>query len=164
MSESLWLCDEAGNYQFRKPVSAQQIIDLASVILQESVVRGQSLECPSDAATLFKLKLGLQEREVFATAWLDNRHRLIEYEELFFGTINGASVHPREVVRRAIQLNAAAVVLSHNHPSGVTEPSQADIAITRRLKEALGLIDTRVLDHIVVSGDEHVSFAERGLL
>ena len=164
MSESFWLRDKEGNYQFTNTVNARQIVNLAATILQESFVRGKPLECPADAATLFKMKLGLREQEIFAVVWLDNRHRLIQYEELFFGTINGASVHPREVVRRGIELNAAAVVFAHNHPSGVTEPSQADIAITRRLKEALGLIDTRVLDHIVVSGNDHVSFAERGLL
>ena len=132
--------------------------------MENAIIRDESLEQPSDAANLFKFKLGLKEREIFAVAWLDNRHRLILYEELFFGTLNGASIHPREVVRRALELNAGAVVLSHNHPSGVVEPSQADIAITLRLKEALGLIDTRVLDHIVVSADDHVSFSERGLI
>ncbi|MGB5209269.1 MAG: JAB domain-containing protein, partial [Gammaproteobacteria bacterium] len=94
----------------------------------------------------------------------DNRNRLIGLEELFRGTIDGASVYPREVVRQALAHNAAAVILAHNHPSGVAEPSQADEAITRRLKNALALVDIRVLDHLVIGDGEAVSFAERGLL
>jgi len=101
--------------------------------------------------------------EVFACLFLDNRNRLIAFEELFRGTIDGASVHAREVVRKALHHNAAAVILSHNHPSGVAEPSDADQQITVRLKEALSLVDVRVLDHIVV-GDETVSMAERGMI
>ena len=97
--------------------------------------------------------------------FLDNRHRVIAFEELFTGTIDGTSVHPREVVRTALFHNAAAVILAHNHPSGVAEPSQADEQITRRLKDALALVDVRTLDHIIIGdGDSSVSFAERGLL
>jgi len=95
---------------------------------------------------------------------LDKRHRLIEYVELFRGTIDGASVHPREVVKLALAKNAAAILLAHPHPSGVAEPSQADELITQRLKEALSLIDVRVLDHLVIAGGDVISFAERGLL
>jgi len=164
MSDTIWVQDETGHYHFNCPVDATQLLELAASILETSVSRGATLEKPAEAAELFKLKLGFREIEVFAVAWLDNRHRLIQYEELFFGTISGASVYPREVVRRAIELNAAAVVLSHNHPSGVAEPSQADIAITSRLKEALALIETRVLDHLVIGGDSYVSLSERGLI
>jgi len=96
--------------------------------------------------------------------YLDNQHRLIKYEELFFGTIDGASVHPREVVKHALKYNAAAVIFAHNHPSGVAEPSQADQRITDRLKSALLLVDVRVLDHMIVGDKEVLSFAERGLL
>jgi DNA repair protein RadC len=96
--------------------------------------------------------------------YLDNQHRLISYEELFFGTIDGASVHPREVVKRVLKHNAAAVIFAHNHPSGVAEPSQADRRITDRLKSALLLVDVRVLDHMIVGDQEVLSFAERGLL
>ena len=96
--------------------------------------------------------------------FLDNRHRVIQVVEMFQGTIDGASVHPRVVVQRALELNAAAVVFFHNHPSGVAEPSHADEAITRRLRDALALVDVRVLDHFVVAAGESVSFAERGLL
>jgi DNA repair protein RadC len=102
--------------------------------------------------------------EVFCCLYLDNRHRLIRFEELFRGTIDGATVHPREVLRQALAHNAAAIILAHNHPSGVAEPSQADEMITRRLKEALALVDIRVLDHLVIAGAEAVSLAEKGLL
>ncbi len=99
-------------------------------------------------------------QEVFAIVFLDNRHRVIAYEELFYGTIDGASVHPREIVRKALEHNAAAVILAHNHPSGIAEPSTADERLTSRVREALGLIDVRVLDHIIVGGDTTYSFAE----
>ncbi len=102
--------------------------------------------------------------ELFCCLYLDNRHRLIRFEELFRGTVDGASVHPREVVREAIQHNAAALILAHNHPSGIAEPSHADELITRRLREALALIDIRLLDHLIVGDAGCVSFAERGLL
>ena len=105
-----------------------------------------------------------QEREVFSCLFLDNRHRLICFDEVFLGTVDGASVHPREVVKLALARNAAAVILAHNHPSGVAEPSQADELITARLRDALALVDIRVLDHLVVGGTTVTSFAERGLL
>ena len=110
------------------------------------------------------LPLRHRQRELFAVLWLDNQNRLIAYEELFQGTIDGASVYPREVVKQALARNAAAVILAHNHPSGVAEPSQADQRLTRRLQAALELVDIRVLDHLVVGEGEIVSFAERGLL
>ena len=96
--------------------------------------------------------------------FLDNRHRVMAFEDLFFGTINGASVHPRVVVQRALEINAAAVIFTHNHPSGISEPSEADRQLTSRLKKALELVDIRVLDHIVVGSDETTSFSERGWL
>ena len=102
--------------------------------------------------------------EVFAVVFLDSQHRVRAIEDLFFGTIDGTSVHPREVVRKALERNAAAVILAHNHPSGVSEPSQADVRITERVRAALALIDVRVLDHIVVAGTDIVSLAERGLM
>ena len=104
------------------------------------------------------------DHELFCCLFLDNRHRVICCEELFRGTINGASVHPREVVRRALEHNAAALILAHNHPSGVAEPSQADIQITHRLRDALALVDIRVLDHMIVGDGEISSLAERGEL
>lgn len=119
---------------------------------------------PDLVKNYLKMQLAEKEREVFACLFLDNRHRLIEYKELFYGTLDGASVHPREVVKAALKCNAAALILSHNHPSGVPEPSKADEAITARLKQALDLIDIRILDHIIIGGLESVSFAERGLI
>ena len=109
-------------------------------------------------------KLADFEHEVFAVLFLDTQHRLIEYSELFRGTIDSASVYPRELVKEALRLNAAAVVVSHNHPSGNPEPSSADKVLTQRLKEALGLMEVRTLDHIIVAGSDTVSFAERGLI
>lgn len=118
---------------------------------------------PQASKDFVKLKLFAYEHEVFACLFLDNRNRVIVFDELFRGTIDGASVYPREVVKACLSHNAAAVILAHNHPSGVAEPSQADIAITERLKKALALVDIRVLDHLIV-GDEVTSFAEMGLL
>jgi DNA repair protein RadC len=111
-----------------------------------------------------RLQIGGREHEVFVVLFLDAQNRLIRLEELFRGTLTQTSVYPREVVKRALELNAAAVVLAHNHPSGAAEPSRADEFLTQTLKSALGLIDVRVLDHLVVTRSEVVSFAERGLL
>jgi len=104
------------------------------------------------------------EHEVFSCIFLDSHNRVIEYQEMFRGTINGASVHPREVVKACMKTNAAALVVMHNHPSGFAEPSQADRALTRRLRDAMELVDVRLLDHFVIGGEEVVSFAERGWL
>lgn len=119
---------------------------------------------PNDTKNYLRLKLGCREREVFAVLYLSNRNQLISYEELFLGTIDGASVYPREVVKMGLQLNAASIICAHNHPSGVCEPSHADEMITKRIKDACGLMDIKVLDHLIVSGTDSVSFAERGLL
>ena len=126
----------------------------------------QAITSPDDARRLAFLRLGGKPDEYFACAFLSTRHQLIAFEELFRGTVDGASVHPRVVVRRALELNAAAVILAHNHPSGVAEPSQADQQITDKLKQALSLVDVRVLDHLIIGSklEETVSFAERGLL
>ena len=128
------------------------------------VAFAKTLKNPQSTRDFLKISLRNYQHEVFACLFLDNRHRVICFEELFTGTIDGASVYPREVVKRALQHNAAAVILSHNHPSGVAEPSLADRNITTRLVQALDLVDIRVLDHIVIGGAESVSFAERGLL
>jgi len=162
MSEYLWIQDDAGLYHIEQPISARHVLALASHILEESAKRGESIENPSDSANLFKTKIGLAENEQFAAAWLDNKHRLIRFEVLSTGTIDHAVVYPREVVKRGLELNAGAVIFGHNHPSGVTNPSKADIDLTKRLKEALGLFDIRLLDHLVVAGDDHVSLSERG--
>lgn len=122
------------------------------------------LTSPEATRDYLKLRLDGIGYEVFALLLLDNRHAVLRYVELFRGTIDGASVHPREVVKLVLATNAAAVILAHNHPSGIAEPSQSDIRITQRLKDALGLIDVRVLDHLIIGQGPGTSLAERGLL
>ena len=157
------VADEDGNYTFTLPVHGSQIVELASSILEASLIRGELFSNPQAARDFAQLQLGGLEHEVFGALFLDNRHRLIAFERLFTGTIDGASVYPREVVKRALALNAAAVIFTHN-PSGDTDPSTADQTLTKRLKDALALIDVRVLDHIVVSATETTSMSEGGLL
>jgi len=145
-----------------KYAQLQAVLELARRHLAENLKRGDALKNPSETRRYLTVRLRDYPYEVFACLFLDTRHRIISYEELFQGTIDGASVHPREVLRRALQHNAAAVILAHNHPSGVAEPSDADRRITTRLKEALALVDIRVLDHIVIGDQLATSFAERG--
>lgn len=140
----------------------QAVVEMARRHLFEELERGEGLTDPGQSTRYLQARLRDLPHEVFACLFLDNRHRVIAFEELFRGTINGASVHPREVVKRALSLNAAAVILAHNHPSGVSEPSQADRDLTRRLQQALELVEVRVLDHIVIGDGEPVAFAERG--
>ncbi len=139
-------------------------LELGRRYLESRLQRGEALAGPGDTRRYLESQLKGYDQEVFACLFLDNRHRVICFEEMFYGTIDGASVHPREVVRRALSYNAAAIIVTHNHPSGVAEPSRADRALTRRLKEAAALIDVRLLDHVVVGDGETVSFAERGWL
>ncbi len=139
-------------------------LELGRRYLATTLDRSDALSSPADTRNFLRARLRGYPHEVFACLFLDNRHRVISFDELFTGTIDSASVHPREVVRRALQHNAAAVILAHNHPSGIAEPSHSDEAITRRLRDALALIDVRVLDHLVIGDSEAVSFAERGLL
>jgi DNA repair protein RadC len=140
------------------------LIALALRVLAQRHRRGAALTSPSDTQAYLRLWLAGRPQEVFACLFLDTKHRVIACEELFQGTIDGASVHPREVVRRTLQWNAGAVIFAHNHPSGVAEPSQADLRITQKLKDALALLEVRVLDHVVVAAEGSVSLAERGLL
>lgn len=142
----------------------QSVVMLAMKLLTIKHRAGRTLSSPDETRNFLRLRLAEYRNEVFGCLFLDNRHRIIAVRELFQGTIDGASVHPRVVVQQAMEVNAAAMVFFHNHPSGVAEPSRADEMLTRRLKEALALVDVRVLDHFVVSGGESVSFAERGLL
>jgi DNA repair protein RadC len=142
----------------------QAAVEISRRQLTESLKAGPSLASPRATCDFLSAKLRDLEHEVFCCLYLDKRHRLIEYEELFRGTIDGASVHPREIVKLALQRNSAAVIVAHNHPSGIAEPSQADELITQRVKEALGLVDIRLLDHIIVGDGVSVSLAERGLL
>ena len=145
-----------------KVANAEEILEAARAVVGERMQRGSSFSDPKTAREFFRDKLAGQEREVFAVAFLDTRHRLVEYRELFHGTIDGAEVHPREVAREAIRCNAAAVIVGHNHPSGSTEPSAADRVVTARLKQALALVAVRLLDHVVVGGLQTASLAERG--
>lgn len=140
------------------------VVKQALAILASQLKTGPAMSSPQDARSYAQLNLATQEREVFAVMLLNTQHQMIRFETLFFGTIDSSAVYPREVVKLAIAHNAAAVIFAHNHPSGLSEPSQADIRITARLRDALALIDVRVLDHIVVSHTETTSMAERGLL
>lgn len=146
-----------------KYTQLQAVLEMAKRHLFEQLVRGDALCSPQQTRQFLTAQLADYPHEVFACLFLDNRNRVIAFEKMFYGTIDGASVYPREVVRLALKQNAAAIIFAHNHPSGVAEPSHADEQITQRLKEALALVDIRVLDHFVI-GDEIVSFAERGLL
>jgi len=142
----------------------QSLKALALTLLAEQHQPGKTLTSPEETRSYLRLRLAEHKNEVFGCVFLDNRHRIIEVTELFQGTIDGASVHPRVVVQQALELNSAALILYHNHPSGVAEASHADEAITKRLKASLALIDVRVLDHFIVSAGESISFAESGLL
>lgn len=142
----------------------QAVLEMGRRHLAEQFDRGSPLLSPEHTARYLQSRLRDYPYEVFAVLFLDNRHRVLAFEELFRGTVDGASVHPREVVRRALALNAAAVIFSHNHPSGIAEPSEADQRITTRLREALALVDVRVLDHLVVGDGDCCSLAQRGLL
>ena len=156
---------EYGGVTSRSDAMDDQVITQAMGILRERLHKPEAMvESPNTTAQYLKLALAEKEYEAFCLLLLDNRHRVLEFVELFHGTIDGASVYPREVVKVVLAHNAAAVVLAHNHPSGVPEPSEADKRITQRLTDALRLIDVRVLDHIVIGGTDHVSFAERGLI
>jgi DNA repair protein RadC len=157
------LCRETGLGP-AKFAQLRATLELARRHLLENLKRGDVLTNPQATRAYVRARLRDHAHEVFACLFLDNRHRVIFFEEMFHGTIDGTSVHPREVVKRALAHNAAAVIFAHNHPSGVAEPSQADEMLTRRLKDALALVDIRVLDHIVVGDHQIVSFAERGLL
>jgi DNA repair protein RadC len=142
----------------------QAAVEIARRQLSETLRAGPSLASPKATRDYLSARLRDLEHEVFCCLYLDKRHRLIQCEELFRGTIDGASVHPREIVKLALQRNSAAVIIAHNHPSGVPEPSQADEFITQRIKEALALVDIRLLDHIIIGDGSSVSFAERGLV
>ncbi|KUF21285.1 RadC family protein [Xanthomonas phaseoli] len=149
------------------PASACKLaagMELAQRHLMSALERGQALNDPPSVGRYFSQRLRARAYEVFAALFLDNRHRAIAFEELFTGTIDGADIHPREVVRRALLHNAAAVIVGHNHPSGNPEPSEADRAVTKRLLDSLELVDIRLLDHFVIGDGRPVSFAERGWL
>jgi DNA repair protein RadC len=139
------------------------VLDAAATLVAERE-RGITISAPRDAESICRALVGSYPAERFAAVWLDTRHRVLHAETLFNGTVDGATIYPREVVRRAIELNAAAVIFTHQHPSGVAEPSEADRSITQRLTKALALVEVRVLDHVVLGADQTVSLAERGWL
>lgn len=140
------------------------VMEMARRALQQQLAAAPVFDSPGKVKDFLALQLGGREQEVFAVLFLDAQHRLLKLEEMFSGTLTQTSVYPREVVRRALTLNAGAVVLAHNHPSGLAEPSRADEYLTQTLKTALALVDVRVLDHVVVGRGQTVSLAERGLL
>ncbi len=160
-TKRLWI---QGDFDELRPATPAEVIAASRCLMTRRVRRGVALDSPHVVRDFLAIKLGALEHEVFSVLLLDTRHRLIEYVELFRGTIDGASVHPREVVKLALARNAAAIILAHPHPSGIAEPSAADELITRRLREALALVDIRVLDHLIIAGGEAVSLCERGLL
>jgi DNA repair protein RadC len=139
-------------------------LELARRTLQEQLSTGAALTSPAAVRDYLRLAIGSREYEVFVCLWLDAQHRVISFQEPFRGTLTQTSVYPREIVKAALAANAAAVIFAHNHPSGAAQPSQADELLTRNLKEALALIDVKVLDHFIVAGAQSLSFAERGLL
>jgi DNA repair protein RadC len=147
-----------------KFVQFQAVLEMSRRALQEEFQRGDALDSPRAVRDYLQLLLGGRQQEVFLVLFLDTQHRVIATEELFRGTLSQTSVYPREVVKRALAHNAAAVILAHNHPSGVAEPSQADQLLTNALKQALGLVDVRVLDHFIVAVGKTLSFAEKGLI
>ncbi|MCL6407881.1 DNA repair protein RadC [Dickeya dadantii] len=158
---SLLVRDTHGLYL---PATTEQILQAARQAIDRKMPAGTAFTSASQTRAYLCAKLAGFEREVFAVLCLTTRHRLIEYAELFYGTIATTAVYPREIVRKALSCNAAAVILAHNHPSGNTEPSQADLMLTRRVSAALALVEVRVLDHIIVGGNDTLSFAERALL
>jgi DNA repair protein RadC len=147
-----------------KFVQLQAVLEMSRRALKEELQRGDALNSPRVVRDYLQLLLGGRHQEVFLVLFLDTQHRVIAFEELFHGTLSQTSVYPREVVKRALAHNAAAVILAHNHPSGVAEPSQSDQALTNALRQALSLVDVRVLDHFVVAMGQTFSFAEKGLI
>jgi DNA repair protein RadC len=153
-----------GTYVVPEAVTDSELMRLANLLARRRLKRGRPLSNLDAVISSLQTLLMDYEREVFGMILLDNRHRIIEFVELFMGSINSASVYPREVVKKALLQNAAAVILVHNHPSGDPDPSQADRDITNRLQEALSIVEVRLLDHVVVGVEGTVSFAERGML
>ncbi|MDJ0711569.1 MAG: DNA repair protein RadC [Woeseiaceae bacterium] len=147
-----------------RAAAIQALPELARRYFSQSLPRGQAIRSPTDTAGYLQSRMQHLEHELFCCLFLDNRHRIIRFDEMFRGTIDGTSVYPREVVKEALAINAAAVILAHNHPSGVAEPSRADERITKRLKSALELVDIRLLDHLIIGSGEATSLAARGML
>jgi len=151
---------DAYNFESKDEVIAAAI----RFVEEKATYTTETLTSPQASKDLLRLRIGDREREIFCVLYLNSQHNLLEVDELFMGTIDGAAVYPREIAKAALAHNAAAVILGHNHPSGITEPSSADRRITERIVSALGLLDIRVLDHVIVSTQASFSFAEDGLL
>ena len=160
-ADALLVRDAEGHY---RPARAEEVLQGARLVLSRRVRRGATMSSPQSVKDYLRVHLGMLEHEVFCVLFLDAQHRIIELRQMFRGSVSQTSVYPREVVKEALSLNAAAVVLAHNHPSGAAEPSRADEFLTQSLKAALALVDVRVLDHLVVAGADIVAFSERGLL
>ena len=158
---SLLVRDVAGDY---RPAKADEVLQAALRVLFGQMYGSEALTSPKVVRDFLRIKLGTLEHEVFALIHLDAQNRVIDYVEMFRGTVSQTSVYPREVVKESLARNSAALILVHNHPSGLAEPSRADEMLTQALKSALALVDVRVLDHLVVAGTSILSFAERGLL
>ncbi|MFB0584112.1 RadC family protein [Aeromonas salmonicida] len=156
--------EQPGTYLVTDLVNEDDLLNIANQIARQKLAKGVAITDKNLAQQALQTLLQSREHEVFAMLFLDNQHRILAYEELFRGTLSSASVYPREVVKRALAINAAALMLVHNHPSGHPEPSRADIEITQRLQSALELVDIRLLDHLVVGSEGAVSLAERGHL
>jgi DNA repair protein RadC len=155
---------KASGLPSEKTVRLVASLELARRVLKEKITNGSALNSPASVREYLRLKLQALPHEVFVALFLDAQNRVIEIEELFRGTLTQTSVYPREVVKRALHFNCGAVIFAHNHPSGIAEPSHADETLTQALKQALALVDVRVLDHFIVAGSGVLSFAERGLL
>jgi DNA repair protein RadC len=164
MSKTILYTNDENTATGIREASFEEILDAARQALSLRVRKGTGFTSPRVTADYLRVRLGTLDHEVFCVIYLTKRHQFIACEDLFRGTIDGASVYPREVLKEALKHNAAAVILAHNHPSGIAEPSQADIEITKQLKEVLDLVEIRVLDHLIIAGGDTTSFAERGLL
>lgn len=156
--------EEAGTYIVPEHITEADILDMALRLSRKRLRKGRIIGSANEAFLYLQALMHEYEHEVFGVLFLDTKHRVIRFEELFKGTLDAASVYPREVTKRGLELNAAAVILVHNHPSGDPEPSEADKRITHRLLDALSLVDIRTLDHVVVASEGCVSLAERGYL
>ncbi len=161
VSAALLVRDVDGQY---RPARADEVLQQARRVLSQRVRRGATMSSPQAVKDYLRLEIGVLEYEVFCVLFLDAQHRILALKQMFRGTVTQTSVYPREVVKESLAMNAAAVILAHNHPSGAAEPSRADEFLTQTLKTALALVDVRVLDHLVVAGADVSSFAERGLL
>lgn len=160
-NKDLLACRGIGQARLR---SLRALPELARRYFEQSLPAGETIRSPADTESFLKAKMQHLDHELFCCLFLDNRHRVIRFDAMFRGTIDGTSVYPREVVKEALSVNAAAVILAHNHPSGVAEPSQADERITKRLKSALDLVDIRLLDHLIIGTGAATSLASRGML